>query len=214
MDEKFITIASKVSPFAFEALNRISQSLGMTKYELIQMCIDTWIRYADRDHNLTPEIESAMSIFEHMQGWKDALNLADPTTRAEIVKAFYLLTDKKKKGVRCVMVSQPYFGQWHETMNLQQILEQFMCTVFPELYRKLRRVGVEMGTQSVLQTLSELINEQLNNDELAELRRPFEDNDRSDYGRKPAQQPYKRGHKMSDEQVEKQFDFKPFGYEI
>ena len=83
-DEKYVVVATKMSRTAAEQLARIAKAKGLTMYELIQMVCDTLIRYMDDRHNLSAEMEQAMSIFEHMTGWADALNLADPTVQKEI----------------------------------------------------------------------------------------------------------------------------------
>ena len=90
IDEKFVVLATKVSRTAAEQLARIAKKKGMTIYELIQMVCDTLIRYMDDRHNLSEEMERAMSIFEHLTGWADALNLADPTVHKEVAQAVYI----------------------------------------------------------------------------------------------------------------------------
>ena len=101
-DEKFINLSTKVSRHAAEQLARIAKRKGMTIYELIQMVCDTLIRYMDDRHNMSEDMERAMSIFEHMVGWADALNLADPTVHKEVAQAVYIFQDAegKKKGFR------------------------------------------------------------------------------------------------------------------
>ena len=61
-------VATKISSQAYDRLNKIARKKGLSVYELIQMVCDTLIRYMDDRHNLTPEMERAMSIFEHMIG--------------------------------------------------------------------------------------------------------------------------------------------------
>ena len=107
MDEyqdKYVTLATKVSRTAADKLARIAKKKGMTIYELIQMVCDTLIRYMDDRHNLSEDMERAMSIFEHMVGWADALNLADPTVNKEVAQAVYIFQDsnggKKASGRR------------------------------------------------------------------------------------------------------------------
>ena len=72
IDPRYVTVATKMRREAAEQLARIAKKKGMTIYELIQMVCDTLIRYMDDRHNLTEEMERAMSIFEHMAGWADA----------------------------------------------------------------------------------------------------------------------------------------------
>lgn len=54
IDERYITLATKVSRTAAEQLARIAKKKGMTIYELIQMVCDTLIRYMDDRHNQRP----------------------------------------------------------------------------------------------------------------------------------------------------------------
>ena len=79
MAQKYEMIQTKVSKEAHHRLKQIEHKKGLTSYGIIQMMCDCIVRYMDDQHNLTPELEQAMSIFEHMEGWKDALNWADPS---------------------------------------------------------------------------------------------------------------------------------------
>ena len=193
-EDKIRVMATKVSTEARESFVKICQAKGMTPYELLQIVIDTLIRYMDDRHNLTPEMEQAMSIFEHLQGWKDAFNLADPTTRPEITEATYYLRDSDKKGVRGVHVEMPFMGTWSQTYNIQEILEQTICLLMPERYKRLRLLAVDNNCSSILQLVDMLIDEHSKDADVAVMRQGFEDANRSDYGKKPADSPYKRKH--------------------
>lgn len=57
-------VATKLSTASADQLNRIAKSKGLTIYQLLQMVADTLIRYCDDQHNLSAEIEQAVSIFE------------------------------------------------------------------------------------------------------------------------------------------------------
>ena len=113
-DEKYKNVSSKLSKYSIERLTRIAQKKNMSIYQLIQMVCDTIIRYMDDRHNLSEEIERAMAIFEHMTGWADALNLADPTVNKEVAQAVYIFQDAdgEKKGFRATMVNKPFFDKW------------------------------------------------------------------------------------------------------
>ena len=140
-DEKFVSLATKVSRHAAEQLARIAKKKGLTIYELMQMVVDTLIRYGDDRHNLTEEMERAMSIFEHLVGWADALNLADPTVHKEVCQAVYIFQDAdgNKKGFRAKLVSKPFCGIWEEDSNVMHIFERIFNICMPELYLKLYR---------------------------------------------------------------------------
>jgi hypothetical protein len=190
IDERYITLATKVSRTAAEQLARIAKKKGMTIYELIQMVCDTLIRYMDDRHNLSEEMERAMSIFEHLTGWADALNLADPTVHKEIAQAVYIFSevesvDKKerKKGFRAVMVSKPFMGTWDETSNVMDIFERIFNICMPELYMKLFRARIILGCERVSEVINMLADAEVIMHLNGELRQEFEDAARMDNGR-------------------------------
>lgn len=193
-EEKYVVMATKVSPLVAERVDRIAAKTGMTKYEIVQMMLDTIVRYMDDRHNLTTEMELAMSIFEHMVGWKDALNLADPTAQMEVGEATYYMQDAlgKKKGVRAVHVEKPFFGTWSQTENIQTILERTLCLLLPERYVRMRGLAAEMGCASQLEMIDRLVDMHSDDADVRAYREAFEDADRSDYGRKPVDAPYRR----------------------
>ena len=162
----------------------------MTIYELIQMVCDTLIRYMDDRHNLSEEMERAMSIFEHMNGWADALNLADPTVQKEIAQAVYIFSevesvDKKerKKGFRAVMVDKPWMGMWTQTENVMDIFERIFNICMPELYMKLFRARIILGCERVSEVINMLADAEVIMHLNGELRQEFEDAARMDNGK-------------------------------
>ena len=186
MDEqKYVTLATKVSRHSAEQLARIAKKKGMTIYELIQMVCDTLIRYMDDRHNLSEEMERAMSIFEHTVGWADALNLADPTVNKEVAQAVYILQDAdgEKKGFRAKMVDKPFCGLWTETSNVMQIFERIMNICMPELYMKLFRARILLGCDTVSEVINKLADAEVIMQLNGELRQEFEDAARADNGK-------------------------------
>ena len=185
-DERYVTLATKVSRHAAEQLARIAKSKGLTIYELMQMVVDTLIRYMDDRYNLSEDMERAMSVFEHMTGWADALNLADPTVNKEVAQAVYIFQDAdgKKKGFRAKMVSKPFMGLWEEDSNVMHIFERIFNICMPELYMKLYRAKVVLECDSVSEVIYMLADaeviEQLN----GEFRQEFEDAARMDNGKR------------------------------
>ena len=184
-DERFVTLATKVSRHAAEQLARIAKKKDMTIYELIQMVCDTILRYMDDRHNLSEEMERAMAIFEHMTGWADALNLADATVHKEVCQAVYIFQDAdgQKKGFRAKMVDKPFCGLWTETSNVMEIFDRIFNICMPELYMKLYRARIILGCESVSEVINMLADAEvimhLNN----ETRQDFEDAARMDNGK-------------------------------
>lgn len=204
MENKYKVLATKVRPETYERINKIAKKKGISIYQLNQMVIDTLVRYMDDRHNLTEDMEKAMSIFEHMEGWKDQFNLSDHTALWEIVCAIYFIGDKKMKGTRAVLVEE-YMGTREQTENIQKILEYFLCQITPERYRRLRLLAVEMDCGSILELLDKLIDLQTKDADLVAIRREFEDANRSEYGKKPKEDgPYVRKHYKSVDLFEKE----------
>jgi hypothetical protein len=190
--EKYKTIATKISPHAYDRLTALAAARDMTIYDIIQMSVDTLIRYMDDRHNLSKEMEQAMSIFEHMIGWADALNLADPAVAREVAEAVYILQDPdgKKKGFRAVMVEKPFCGLWNQTANVQQIFDRLFNVLMPDMYMKLYRAKILMGYRSVVEVINALADADVIAHLNEEFRKEFEDAGRADnaravrYGRK------------------------------
>jgi hypothetical protein len=191
-NDKFVTLATKVSRHSAERLAALAAAKGMTIYEVMQMCIDTLVRYTDDRHNLTKEMEQAMAIFEHMIGWADALNLADPAVQREVAEAVYILQDPtgEKKGFRAVMVEKPFCGLWTQTANVQTIFDRLFNILLPEMYMKLYRAKIIMGFETVVEVLNGLADADAIAHLNDEFRQEFEDAARADnakavgYGRK------------------------------
>ena len=182
--DKHVVVATKLSRPAAERLAKIAKHKDMTIYELIQMVCDTLIRYMDDRHNLSEEMERAMSIFEHMVGWADALNLADPTVQKEIAQAVYIFQDAdgQKKGFRAVMVDKPFIGQWTEDQNVMHIFERIFNICMPDLYMKLFRARIILGCERVSEVINLLADAQVIMHLNDEYRKDFEDADLADNG--------------------------------
>lgn len=204
MDEnvKCKTIATHVSIPMWRRFKRALEKVGITAYTALQNFVDVFIRYGDDRHNLTPDMESLMSAFEHCDGWQSQFNLADPDTYPEITEATYYMRDRTKKGVRVVHIEQPFFGQWTQTFNIKMILEKFMCLTFPQLYKRLRALAVARDCLCILELLIEIVNEGEAEEDKAEFRRAFEDAERSEWGKIPNKQPYKIKHRRSVDEME------------
>lgn len=233
---KFKPVATKVSMPAYARLKKLCVAKGLSIYDLLQMVCDTLIRYMDDRHNLTPEMEKAMGIFEHMEGWKSAFNLTDPSVDRTILEAIYFLYDKsgEKHGTRAVHVSQPFFGEWKQDMNVQNIFETVVKRLFPQKYSRLQKLAEDYKCVSILELVDLLLDLHADEADMAELRKTFEDADRSDYGVKPDDVHYKRKmhqdidmfreteqrraerEKESEESrqwLDENMDYKPCGYE-
>lgn len=181
----FYVVATKVSKWTKQQLARICRKKGTTEYEMLQMMCDCLVRYMDDRHNLSLELEQAMSIFEHMVGWKDAYNLADPTIEREVCEAVYITCDSegKKHGFRASLVRKPFFGVWDETNNVVTIYERMTEVLLPDIYRKLMLMAIDLNCKSIVELLHVMIDAQTMRELNGELRKDFEDASKTDNGR-------------------------------
>ena len=208
---KYVVIGTKTSPEFAETFKRICSAKGIKPYQAIQMMVDTFVRYTDDRHNLSKGMEQVMAVFEHMNNWQNAFNLADPTPDRSIEEAVYIMSGTKRSGARAVMVSRPFFGDSKETTNIQMIIERMIEVICPERYRRLRALAVEMDCSSILELLDVMIDahtiEALNE----EFRKPFEDNARHDYGSvvEYGQRTKRKHHKSIDDLEQTTIRFSP-----
>lgn len=182
-NDKYQCVSTKVSPEAFTQMQMLCKKIGITQYEFLQMIIDTLIRYMDGQHNLSPDMEQAMAIFDHLQAWKDAVNFADPKANLEVHEATYYFTQAGKHGTRAVHAEIPFMGEKIATCNIQEILEKTLCLLTPERYRRLRLLAVDMGTKSILSCIDKMITEHESEEDARAIRQGFEDNNRHEWGR-------------------------------
>jgi hypothetical protein len=184
--EKFRVISTKVSRAVKERIGKICRKFKIKEYELLQMMCDCIVRYMDDRHNLTPEMERVMSIFEHLEGWKNAFNLADPTAESDICEAFYVMSAKGKKGFRVIHLQRPWWDgvkDWNQSENIQQMMEWFFEVMMPERYKKLRQLAVEKGMESQLDLLDYLIDSHMDDEMNGQYRQEFEDAARAENGK-------------------------------
>jgi hypothetical protein len=195
-------VATKMSVPFWRRFKRVLTKIGVSEYAFFQNCADVAVRNGDDKHNLSPDTETVMAAFENCEGWDKNFNLADPTTDPEITEATYYLRDKEKKGVRVVHVEKPFFGQWTQTWNVQQILEKFLCLTFPHLYRRLRFIAVCRDCKSILELLYNIVTEMESEENKKEFLSPFEDAERSEWGKTPLTRPYKIKHRRKVDEMD------------
>ena len=132
-------------------------------------------------------------------------NLADPNAKPQIAEATYYMTDENgKKGVQVMHVERPFFGKWTQNFNVQQILERFLCLTFPGLYKRLRFIAVCRECSSIFELLTDIACELEREEDKKEFNQPFEDANRSEWGKQPHEKPYRIRHKKSDDTLFKE----------
>ena len=185
MKDNYMMLQTKVSPMTFADIKRIEHKKGISNYQLVQMFADTIVRYMDDKHNLSPEMERIMMMFEKTVGWKEALNLADPTAKKEVCEAFYVIQDPtgQRKGFRLVNVQRPWMGEWYENSNVITMLDRFIRLLTPTRAERLDKLRKEFGCTSFLDLLDKLIEFHCDDSDMEEVRKTFEDARRHEFGK-------------------------------
>ena len=180
-DKNIVKLQTKVTPEVYARLEAIGKKYGFSIFLLLRMLSETIVRYMDDEHNLTEELTRIIRMFENIPGWKKSICLTDAGQKFGIVEAFYVLSSKGHNGFRLVHVERPMMDGdetgWTATYNVQRILERFIEVVNPSLYKHLRQLAVELGTESMLDTIHTIANLYKENPDEEEFRRQFESND-------------------------------------
>ena len=153
-------------------------------------------------------MQRIIRMFENMPGWKKSICLAAGIKEMEITEAIYIMREKGSTGNRLVLVERPILQDdahgWQSTYNIQRILERFIEVLNPSLYKHLRQLSVDLGTDSMLDTIHTIANLYKENPDEKELRLQFESNDWHLGAQMHQDIRYKRGYKHSDEYIDRQ----------
>lgn len=206
-----IVVNTKVTAEAYARLKAICKQHDFTLYDMLQMLCDCIIRFMDDRHNLSDNLVRIIRMFEDLPGWKTATRLTEDMSDAQVMEAFYVLRHPKGTGAsRIVHVTRPMLegdpDGWIATHNIQLQLERFIELTAPSLYKHLRMLAVDLGTESLLDTIHIIANLYKENDDEKELRLQFENNDWHEGARMYDRTQYKRTYTPSEATQQKLFD--------
>lgn len=194
-ERSYKEVGTKVSPQTFLLVSKLCVSRGLRIYNLMQMAFECFEKMMSDKHNLTPEMQRLMTVFEGLNGWRNAFSLAEPDVPKLIGEAIYFLYDAtgQRHGTRAVHVKRPQQGEWTDRMpgmpgweedtNMQHILERLLCLMCPDRYRRLRALAAECGCNSQLELLDYVIDYFAKVQDDEEMARIFSDADRAENGR-------------------------------
>ena len=205
--KQMMQLQTKVTPEVYAQIQHIGNTFGFSVFHTLRMFCDIMIRLGDDKHNLSPELMRVIRQFENIPGWSKSICLADDGQEFGIIEAIYVLRAKGKEGNRLVHVERPMMegdDKWRATYNVQQILERFIEVMNPSLYRHLRLLAVELGTESMLDTIQRIADEFMENPDEVELRLQFESNDWHKGAQMHDQTRYKRPYSHGMDYIERQ----------
>ena len=176
-------IATKVPEDSYNLLKSLCDRNGINAYTLIQWMANVFVRFSDDMHNLDDRLCKAIRLFEDPSVWGDSFNIfrnADTIVEG----AVYITKSKDSSNAGSVFVGRDFFKSLEFTYNSRNLLVMIFEHPFPTMYRKVRAAGVELGTTSVIETVSELIDRYSDGSDIDDIRQMFEDNRRHENNRK------------------------------
>lgn len=201
-----VQLQTKVSAEVYAQLEAICKKYGYSIFILLRMLCECIVRFMDTNHNLSDDLTRIIRMFEDLPGWGKSICIADGIDKMEIVEAFYVMREPRTNGYRIVWVERPMMNGdsegWTSTYNISNILERFIEVINPSLYKHLRQLGVDLGTESMFDTIHTIANLYKENPDETELRLQFENND-WEHGHKVYQDvQYQRRHSHTMDYIE------------
>ena len=159
-DEKFVPMATKISPAAAEVWDAICQARQTDTYHMLQNFIYTMIRAAADPHALNPDSQKILTMLDTDAGWQKAFNLCAPNVKAKVSQVVLILEQEGRKGFGAVMVNRPFMGNATMTECTDDILERVCEVTMRGIYRRLRLLGARMECNNLSDVLLTLIDAQ------------------------------------------------------
>ena len=159
-DEKFVAMATKISPAAAEVWDAICQARQTDTYHMLQNFIYTMIRAAADPHALNPDIQKILTMLDTDAGWQKAFNLCAPNAKAKVSQVVLIMEQEGRKGFGAVMVNRPFMGDATMTECTDDILERVCEVTMRGIYRRLRLLGARMECNNLSDVLLTLIDSQ------------------------------------------------------
>lgn len=159
-EEKFVVMATKVSPDDAEVWDAICQARQTDTYHMLQNFIYTMIRAAADPHALNPDIQKILTMLEADAGWQKAFNLCAPNVKTKVAQVVLILEQEDRKGFGAVMIDKPFMGEARMTECTDDILERVCEVTMHGIYRRLRLLGARMECNNLSDVLLTMIDAQ------------------------------------------------------
>lgn len=156
------TFSVKVTQEVYDLVNILCEGLehGTNGNDLVKMFIHAFIESAKHDGPLSPDMQMLLNMLRLEPGWQKAFNFADVTALAEIAQIILVLQQKGRKGFGLVMIDKPFCDEAKATYCVDDILERVTEVSMRGLYKMLRQIGIEIGSDSLRETLTILCDAQ------------------------------------------------------
>lgn len=190
-----VTLSVKVPTWLAKQLNTIAhlRGDGITANHLLALCLQFIVETAKATGPLPVEMKTLLNMLKMDSSWNRAFNFASVSAQMDIAQVILVLQQhegegekgKARQGYGLAMITKPFMGD-DAQMNLcvDDILERVAEVSMKGLYRQLRQIGNELGTESLRETLTTLCDAQtiINLDDAFQAELP-QMGDRADNGR-------------------------------
>lgn len=159
-DNKYVPMGTKINPAMAVVWDSICEALGTDTYHMLQTFINAMIRAASGQHELTPEVKKLMTMLDADVGWQQAINLCAPNGKLTISQMILIVEQEEHKGFSAVMIDKPFMDNARQTECIDDIFERVTEVCMKGIYKKLRRLAVDMDCKSQADLLLTMIDAQ------------------------------------------------------
>ncbi len=169
------TVACKVPATWIPLLNLIAKSRDAVMNDLLKMCLHFIIETAKVTTSPSPEMRALLNMMKLDANWASMFNYVN-NGQFDVAQAILVLQQAKdgkpREGYGLAMFNKPFMGcglqtvskedEGYMTLSKDEILERVVELVMGfDDYNALRDIGNYLGSGSVRETLSHMINTQL-----------------------------------------------------
>lgn len=169
------TVACKVPATWIPLLNLIAQSRDAVVNDLLKMCLHFIIETAKVTTSPSPEMRALLNMMKVDANWASMFNYVT-AGKFDVAQAILVLQQSKdgkpREGFGLAMFNKPFMGSdlqsvskdddGYMTLSKDEILERVVELVMGfDDYKALRDIGNYLGSGSIRETLSHMINAQL-----------------------------------------------------
>lgn len=194
-NDRTVTLSVKVPTWLAQQLNIIAQMRGdgINANHLLALCLQFIVETAKATGPLPVEMKTLLNMLKLDASWNQAFNFSNVSAQMDIAQVILVLQQhegegekgRARQGYGLAMITKPFMGDDAQmTLCVDDILERVAEVSMKGLYRQLRQIGNELGTESLRETLTTLCDAQtiINLDDAFQAEMP-QLGDRADNGR-------------------------------
>lgn len=159
------TVACKVPATWIPLLKLIAASRDAVINDLLKMCLHFIIETAKLTTEPSPEMRALLNMMRVDANWASMFNYVS-NGNLDVAQAILILQQSKdgkpREGFGMAMFNKPFMGEGYQTLSKDEILERVVeIAMGYDDYKHLRDIGEYLGTGSIRETLSHMIDAQL-----------------------------------------------------